>query len=375
MGRLSTTECTYLPTYLGGPPPRSVQGLRTPYSPQALRRWLQATHSRAWAISDPPHHTTTTPGRERARARGGQGTEGDTQARGHGRAPSEGQVPIGTGHRKRHNVGAGNHPRARKAQERGPRHRERGHHGGHQDPHAGRAYHDGETSAGAPQADAARIPGGARPKHTPPKHKSDTVRITPAHAHQPPETTQTGWRAHLHGENRLQPQRKLLGTQPRSAPPRPHRQATTPATTRAPPHRHRKRTRARPQHPGLGAGTPRGYGTKAQAPKRGQPHGHLPDPPARAARPGPSEPPTPTRTPQPPANHTPTRTPHHHTGQADLHRPTTAQDEATRHTAPQRATVQRTTTRHPKAQHATARRDATRHRATDHGTADPSLND
>ena len=33
-------------------------------------------------------------------------------------------------------------------------------------------------------------PGGARPQHTPPKHDSDGVLITPAHAHQPPETTQ-----------------------------------------------------------------------------------------------------------------------------------------------------------------------------------------
>ena len=33
-------------------------------------------------------------------------------------------------------------------------------------------------------------PGGARPQHTPPKHASDAVQITPTHAHQPPETTQ-----------------------------------------------------------------------------------------------------------------------------------------------------------------------------------------
>ena len=33
-------------------------------------------------------------------------------------------------------------------------------------------------------------PGDARPQHTPPKHESDAVRTTPAHAQQPPETTQ-----------------------------------------------------------------------------------------------------------------------------------------------------------------------------------------
>ena len=32
--------------------------------------------------------------------------------------------------------------------------------------------------------------GGVRPQHTLPKHESDAVRTTAAHAHQPPETTQ-----------------------------------------------------------------------------------------------------------------------------------------------------------------------------------------
>ena len=33
-------------------------------------------------------------------------------------------------------------------------------------------------------------PGEACPQHTPPKRESDAKQITPAHAHQPPETTQ-----------------------------------------------------------------------------------------------------------------------------------------------------------------------------------------
>ena len=37
------------------------------------------------------------------------------------------------------------------------------------------------------------------------------------------------------------------------------------------PHRHQKRTKARPQQPGLGTETPRGHGTKAQAPREGNP--------------------------------------------------------------------------------------------------------
>ena len=172
----------------------------------------------------PPPPTTTTPGRERARARGGQGTGGDTPASGHGRAPGERQAPIGTGHRKRQNVGAGNHPRARKGQERGPRRRERGHHGGHQDPHAGRAYHDGRTCAAQPPADAARPPGAPAPNT-----RRLSTNQTPT-SHQKPHR---GWRAHLTGENWLHPQRKPLKTPLCSPPSRLHRQATIPATTRA----------------------------------------------------------------------------------------------------------------------------------------------
>ena len=86
-------------------------------------------------------------------------------------------------------MGAGNHPRARKLREQGPGHREGGHHGGHQDPQARGSYHDGRTSALTPSR-CRTTPWDARPQHTPPKSDSDAIRITPAHAHQPPETTQ-----------------------------------------------------------------------------------------------------------------------------------------------------------------------------------------
>ena len=182
-----------------------------------------------------------------------------------------------------------------------------------------------------------------------------------------------GWRAHLHGEKGLQPRRTPLRTPPHSPPPRPHRQATTPASKRA-----------SSQAPEEDKGTARAPRARGRRPQRTLDQGT--DPPERATprtatrptspsgtpRPPqhrPSEPPTPNRTLQPPASHTPTRTPHHDRGQADLHRLTTTQQEAARHTAPQRATMQRTTTRHPKAQHATARRDTTRQRAAHHDTA------
>ena len=44
-----------------------------------------------------------------------------------------------------------------------------------------------------------------------------------------------------------------------------------PRPPQGPTHRHRKRTKARPQQPGLGTGTPRGHRTEAQAPREGNP--------------------------------------------------------------------------------------------------------
>ena len=217
----------------------------------------------------PPHPTPTASGRGRARARGGQGAARDTQARG-----AEGQSPIETGHSKRHNVGAGNDPRTRKGQERGTRHRGRGHHGRRRDPHQGRAYHDGGTSAAPPPAKAAQLPG----THTPNTHRRSKKR-TPYGSHQPTPTSHwkphRGWRAHLHGENGLHPRRKPQGTLPRGAPPRSHHQATTPAATRA-------TSQAPEEDEGTATETrardrdSRGHGTKAQAPREGNPTGTYP---------------------------------------------------------------------------------------------------
>ena len=87
-------------------------------------------------------------------------------------------------------------------------------------------------------------------------------------------------------ENGLHPQKKPQGTPPRGAPPRPQRQATTPAATRATPQALEEdkgtatATRARDRDP-------RRTRDQGTGPQGGQLHGHLPDPPARAARPGP----------------------------------------------------------------------------------------
>ena len=64
----------------------SVQGLGTPYTPQALRQWLQATHPQAWAIdpSSPPRHRHTRKGKDKGkgRARDTKGHSGKKAQRG-----------------------------------------------------------------------------------------------------------------------------------------------------------------------------------------------------------------------------------------------------------------------------------------------------
>ena len=208
-------------------------------------------------------------------------------------------------------------------------------------------------------------PGGAPANtHRRSKHRTPyrSLQRTPT-SHRKPHG---GWRAHLHGENEPDPQRRPQGTPPHGAPPHPHRQATTPATTRATSQATDEdegtatATRARDQDPQR----TRDQGT---GPQGGQPHGRLPNPPARAARPGP---------------HSTDSARHPHLTAPPSHQPatlrpalrTTTQARLTltdpprhnarpRHTAPQRPTVQR----------ATARRDATRHRAAQHGTTDPNL--
>ena len=162
----------------------AVQGPCPPYDPQALRRWLQATHPQAWAISAPPP-SPPPPHREgEGHLQGGGRRQQGTLRQG----ATEGKALIGTVHGKRHNVGAGNHQRTRKGQERGPRHRGRGHHGRRRNPHPGKANHDGGTSAAPPLANVVRLPR----THTPNAHrrsKNLTPHQSPAHTHQAPETT------------------------------------------------------------------------------------------------------------------------------------------------------------------------------------------
>ena len=261
-------------------------------------------------------------------------------------------------------MGAGNHPRTKKGRERGPRHGGKGHHAKRHDPHPGRAYHDGGTSAAPPPPKAPRLPGAHPPTYT--AEASIGRRTDHASAH-PPATgnhtrngghTNTGRTGHTHRGSRKERRRTA------------HHHALTarrrPRPPQGPPHKHRKRTKARQQRPG-------GHGTKAQAPREGNPTDRhaidLPNLPARAARPSPHST-DPTRHPHltAPPSHQPAKL------RPALRTMTQARLTSTdpprhnarpRHTAPQRATVHR----------ATARRDATRHRAAQHDTTDPNLKD
>ena len=218
-------------------------------------------------------------------------------------------------------MGAGNHPRTRKGQERCPRHRGKGHHGRRRDPHPGTAYHDRGTSTAPPPPNARRLLG-AHPQ-TCTAEASIRRRTDHTSAHPPATGNQMGDGGHTYTRRTGYTHRGSRRERRRAA----HHHALTagrrPRPPQGPPHRHRKRTKAQPQQPGLGTGTPRGHGTKAQAPREGNPTDAYPtQQPERHARPpqhGPSKTAIPNRTPQRPASHTPARTPHHDTGQADLH--------------------------------------------------------
>ena len=137
-------------------------------------------------------------------------------------------------------------------------------------PHPQRTPHDSRGRTAPTRAAEARI--GRRTDHTS-AHPPANGNHTGDGGH-----TYTGRTGYIHRgsrrEHRCAAHHHALTARRRPRPPQ------------GPPHRHWKRTKARPQHPGLGTGTQktRDQGT---GPQGGQPHGHLADPPAQAARPGP----------------------------------------------------------------------------------------
>ena len=183
----------------------AVHGLRPPYTPQALRQWLQATHPQGLGRRRPLSSPPLPPPPHQEGAGQGQG-----KGKGHqGGLRQEGTEALtGTGRRKRHHMGARNHPRTRKGRERGPKHGRKGHHGRRHDPHPGRAGHDGGTSAAPPPPNTPRHRGTHPPTHTTEASIGRRADHTSAH---PPATgnrtekgghTYTGRTGHTHRGSR-----------------------------------------------------------------------------------------------------------------------------------------------------------------------------
>ena len=256
----------------------AVQGLRPPYTPQALCQWLQATHPQGLGhrsplpTPPPPHQEREGEGQGEGKGHQGalrqEGTEGPQVRAGthRDRAPEEtqhgGRIPP----KNQEGAGAGTETKRNRAPRQTPR------------PTPGKGIKRRGDQRGPTPTERRTTPGGAPPNtHRRRKHR------TPYRSHQ---RTPTGhrkpngeWRAHLHGENGPHPQRRLQGTPPHGAPPRPHCHATTPSATRATSQAPEgdegtaTATKARDQNPQR----TRDQGT---GPKGGQPHGRLPDPPA-----------------------------------------------------------------------------------------------
>ena len=134
-------------------------------------------------------------------------------------------------------MGAGNHPRTKTGRERGPRHGGQVHHGGHHDPHPGRAHHNGETSAALAPPNT--------PTHT---TEANIGRHTGHTSARPPATgthtengghTYTGSTGHTHRGSRRERRRTA--------------------------HHHALTTRRRPR-PGTGRGRNHGRGTHGYGP-------------------------------------------------------------------------------------------------------------
>ena len=144
-------------------------------------------------------------------------------------------------------------------------------------PHPGQTPHDSRGRTSPTHAGEARR--GRRTDHTS-SHPPATGNHTGNGGHA--YTGRTGYNHRGgYGEHRRPAHQHALTTRRRPRPPQ------------GPPHRHRQRTKAQPRKPGLGTGTPRGHGTKARAPRVGnptdtypthQPERHVQAPTARIQR-------------------------------------------------------------------------------------------
>ena len=246
-----------------------------PSAPERSANGSRAPTPRSGPSVPPPRPATTTPGRGGARARGGQGTARDTQARGHRGAPSEGRQPwvqgsgrdTTWGQETTQETGRGRSG-DRGTEEKGTTadattHTQQGHTTteGPAPPHPHGTPHDSR---------------GRTTQHTPPNQASDAVRITPAHTHQPPETTRGMEGTPTRGE-RATPTEEAAGNTAA-------RRTDTPSPPGDDPGRRKGHLTGTKEDKGTATATmardrdpqrTRNQGTGAQG---GQPNGRLPDP-------------------------------------------------------------------------------------------------
>ena len=303
-GEKGCTWCTPLRRSAPAARPTQTRPARRPPCRRRRGKPSSRTRSKAFAPPTAPKSSISAPQAPTQRQPPHRAGKGHRQEEGKGRERTPRQEgkegPKVTGRRPQGQGTGGDTTREQETthgQGRG-RNRDRG--AGKEDTTAGTRAHMQERHATTegpapphPQADTERPP----EAHTPNTRHRSTNR-TPYRPHRLMPTghrkPHRGREAHPHGEKGLQPQGRTPRTPPRSPPPRPHRQTTTPATTTTgPPHRHEKRKGARPQHPGLEARTLRGHRTTAQAPREGssadthmthQPERHTQTPTARAQR-------------------------------------------------------------------------------------------
>ena len=159
----------------------AVQGLRPPCTSKTLRRWLQTTQPKAWAIGapqapPPPHHHHTGEVKGKGRVRGKGARRGPRYQAGAHRD----RAPEATQH-------GGKKPA--KGQEK-EWHRGRGRKGGHQGAHTGRARHNRRKTTAPPPADTARPPEAHAGQDGQPQHGPDAARGAPARNQRPPDPAQ-----------------------------------------------------------------------------------------------------------------------------------------------------------------------------------------
>ena len=249
---------------MGGPPPRCGPGPLPPLHPPSPPPMAPGHpppclgHRRPFPTPPTLHQKGEGQGQGKGMGHQGavrqEGTEGPQVRAGTHRDRAPEETPHGGGKppKKQEGAGAGTKARRKRAPRQTPR------------PTPRKGIPRGGDQRRPTPIERRTTPGGAPPNaHRRSKHQTS--------AHPPATGNHTGNGGHTHTGRTGHTRRGSRRERRRTA----HHHALTarrrPRPPQGPPHRHRKRTKAQPQRPGLGTGTPRGHGTKAQAPREGNP--------------------------------------------------------------------------------------------------------